>query len=92
MAVHTATLKSSFTVSKSKAVAGSALSQAKVPKKTTSATAVPSAVKMLSDSITIKASKSAAGSALAQKVWGDYMRHLFITYSYLFLTSSTFLP
>lgn len=61
------TLKSGATSPKSKAAAGSALSQAKAPQKVTSAKAATAASKVLTDGRSSKASKSAAGSALSQK-------------------------
>ncbi len=61
------TLKSGATGKKSKAAAGSALSQRKAPKKTTGKKAASAASKTLRDGRTSKTSKSAAGSALAQR-------------------------
>lgn len=61
------TLKSGTTSTKSKAAAGSALSQTKAPKKTTSDKAASAASSVLRDGRTSKTSKSAAGSALSQK-------------------------
>lgn len=61
------TLKSDKTGAKSKAAAGSALSQTKDPSKVTSAKAAKAASSVLRDGRTSTASKSAAGSALSQK-------------------------
>jgi len=61
------TLHSESTGKKSKAAAGSALSQAKAQNKTTSKSAATAASKVLLDKDTSKTSKSAAGSALSQK-------------------------
>lgn len=61
------TLTSISTAPKSKAAAGSALSQTKAPQKVTSPKAATASSKVLSDGRTSKDSKSAAGSALAQK-------------------------
>lgn len=64
------TLTNESTGSKSKASAGSALSQTDAPNKTTSKAAAHSASKVVSDGRTSKTSKSAAGSALSQKEGG----------------------
>jgi len=61
-------LRSKSTGKKSKAAAGSALSQTKAPKKTTSKKVASKASSVLRDGRTSKSSKSAAGSALTQKV------------------------
>lgn len=61
------TLKSGSTGKKSKAAAGSSLSQRKAPKKTTGKSAASAASKTLRDGRTSKTSKSAAGSTLSQR-------------------------
>ncbi len=61
-------LRSGNTGAKSKAAAGSALSQTKAPKKTTSKKVASKASAILRDGRTSKSSKSAAGSALSQRV------------------------
>lgn len=61
------TLTGRKTTAKSKAAAGSALSQRKAPTKQTSKKAASAASKVLKDKRTSKTSKSAAGSALSQK-------------------------
>ncbi|MEO0647443.1 MAG: hypothetical protein AAFZ17_15005 [Cyanobacteria bacterium J06650_10] len=60
------TLRSGSTSKKSKAAAGSALSQTGTPKRQTSKKSATAASKTLRDGRSSKASKSAAGSALAQ--------------------------
>lgn len=60
------TLKDGSTAKKSKAAAGSALSQTKAPEKTTSKPAATSASKVVADGRTSSTSKSAAASALSQ--------------------------
>ena len=60
------TLKSKDTGPKSKAAAGSALSQTKAPAKQTLPKAAKAASKTMTDGRTAKDSKTAAGSALAQ--------------------------
>ncbi|KAF1708654.1 hypothetical protein CSC73_08140 [Pseudoxanthomonas sacheonensis] len=59
-------LKSSSTGKNSKIAAGSALTQSKTVRESTSARAATAASQVLRDGRTSKASKSAAGSALAQ--------------------------
>ena len=61
------TLRSHETGDKTKTAAGSTLSQAHAPKKSTSSAAASAASKVLRDGRTSKESKSAAASALAQK-------------------------
>lgn len=61
------TLRSKRTGPKSKKAAGSALSQRKAPKKTTSRAAGRAASAVLRDGRTSAASKTAAGSALSQR-------------------------
>ncbi len=61
-------LRSKKNSSKSKSAAGSALSQTKTPKRTTSKQVASKASSVLRDGRTSKSSKSAAGSALSQKV------------------------
>ncbi len=61
-----AVIRDGVTGKKSKAAAGSALSQTKAPKKQTSSKAASAASKVLRDKRTSKGSKSAAGSALSQ--------------------------
>jgi hypothetical protein len=65
--VASKTLKAPTTSSKSKAAAGSALSQRNAPKRETSAKVSTVASKILVDKKGSKATKSVAGSALAQK-------------------------
>lgn len=61
------TLKSADTGKASKAAAGSALTQFKAPKESTSSKAASAASKVLRDGRTSGTSKTAAGSALSQK-------------------------
>ena len=61
------TLKNPSAASKSKAAAGSALSQTKAPKKVTGEKAATAASKTLTDKRTSPKARSAAGSALTQK-------------------------
>lgn len=61
------TLRSKSTGTKSKASAGSALSQTKARSKTTSKPAAKAASEVLRSKETSKTSKTAAGSALSQK-------------------------
>lgn len=60
-------LRSRNSGAKTKAAAGSALSQSKSPKKITSKRAASAASSVLRDGRTAKKSKSAAGSALSQR-------------------------
>ena len=64
------TLTNGSTSTKSKAAAGSALSQTGTPERETSRKAASKASSTLRDGRTSKASKSAAGSALSQRQRG----------------------